>query len=293
MMRHITGMNGELGKMFSAQQIIIDNFIELIRDGYRQTFGGLHPEFGEITGWAGRMALGSIANSSAMYHDVEHTIQVTLVGQELIRGKQIREPGVSSEDWLHVMISLVCHDIGYVKGVCRQDKPGIYATGRNGETVQLPEESTDAALTPYHVDRGKLFIDERFGGHSFINPEIIKENIELTRFPVPGREDRGDDGSFSSLVRAADLIGQLSDLGYLRKIPRLFAEFAETGVASELGYKTPSDLRKNYPKFFWGKVYPFVKGLFPYLMLTHQGKQILAMLHSNVFVVEHGILETF
>ena len=39
---------------------------------------------------------------------------------------------------------------------------GAYATGVGGATLTLPRGSTDAALTPYHVDRGKLFVHERF-----------------------------------------------------------------------------------------------------------------------------------
>ena len=39
----------------------------------------------------GHMALESIANSDALYHDVEHTIMVTLVGQEMLKGKHLRE----------------------------------------------------------------------------------------------------------------------------------------------------------------------------------------------------------
>jgi hypothetical protein len=44
------------------------------------------------------MALETIANRDALYHNVEHTILVTLVGQEVLRGKHMREGGVSSED---------------------------------------------------------------------------------------------------------------------------------------------------------------------------------------------------
>jgi hypothetical protein len=58
--------------------------------------------------------LENIGNSDALYHNVEHTILVTLVGQEILRGKHIREGSISCEDWMHTMISLLCHDIGYV-----------------------------------------------------------------------------------------------------------------------------------------------------------------------------------
>ena len=272
--------------VFNATEFLIDAFVELIREGYRRTYGGYKSNYEDIVGWAGNMALENIANSDALYHNVEHTILVTLVGQEILRGKHIREGGVSCEDWLHYIISLVCHDIGYVKGVCRQDRDNTFATGQ-GTMVDLPDGCTDASLTPYHVDRAKLFIEERFGGHKLIDAELIKRNIELTRFPVPKESDHQDTINYPGLVRAADLIGQLSDPRYLRKISALFYEFEETGFNQKVGYNSPDDLRKNYPKFYWDGVYPYVKDGLNYLALTQHGKQIVANLYSNVFVVEH------
>lgn len=273
--------------MFNATEVLINSFVEKIKDGYRRTYGGYKSNYEEIIGWAGNMALENIANSDALYHNVEHTILVTLVGQEILRGKHIREGGVACEDWLHYIISLVCHDIGYVKGVCQKDKKGWYATGRGDEMVNLPLGCTDASLTPYHVDRAKLFINERFGGHKLIDVEIIKHNIELTRFPVPKESDHQDTVNHPGLVRAADLIGQLSDPRYLNKICSLYYEFEETGFNQKVGYKNPSDLRDNYPQFFWQGVHPYVKNALKYLSLTQQGKQIIANLYSNVFVIEH------
>lgn len=273
--------------MFNATELLIDYFVANLKEGYQRTYGAWKSDYQDIIGWAGSMALENIANSDALYHNVEHTILVTLVGQEILRGKHIREGGVSCEDWLHFIISLVCHDIGYVKGVCRQDQDGLYATGHNGDMVPLPPGSSDASLTPYHVDRAKLFIDERFGGHKLIDAEVIKYNIELTRFPVPSAEDHQDTVNYPGLIRASDLIGQLSDPRYLKKICALFYEFEETGVNQHLNYRTPADLRKNYPKFYWNGVYPYVKDALQYLSLTQQGKQVIANLYSNVFVVEH------
>ncbi|MBP5976415.1 metal-dependent phosphohydrolase [Brasilonema sp. CT11] len=279
--------------MFNATEILIDVFVAQIREGYRRTYGCLKNDYQDIIGWAGNMALENIANSDALYHNVEHSILVTLVGQEILRGKHIREGGVSNEDWLHFIISLVCHDIGYVKGVCRQDREdeGLYATGKDGKMIFLRSGASDASLTPYHVDRGKLFIDERFGGHKLIDSEVIKNNIELTRFPVPAVDDHQETNDFAGLVRAADLIGQLSDPRYLKKITSLFYEFEEIGMNKVLGYQNPADLRKNYAKFYWNVVYPYIKDALRYLSLTQQGKQIIANLYSNVFVIEHEKLQ--
>jgi hypothetical protein len=276
--------------MFNVTEILIADFVEKLRLGYRRTYGGLHPDYEDIIAWAGSMALENIANSDALYHNVEHTVLVTLVGQEILRGKHIRDGGVTCDDWLHFIISLVCHDIGYVKGVCREDidREGRYATGKQpGDLVQLPPGATDASLTPYHVDRGKLFVEERFGNNKRIHADVIKRNIELTRFPVPKEEDHQDIRSFPGLIRAADLIGQLSDPRYLKKISALFYEFEETGQNKVLGYAHPGDLRKNYPKFYWNVVHAYLEEGLRYLALTQEGKQIIANLYSNVFMVEY------
>ena len=274
--------------MFNTTEILITSFVEKIQEGYHHTYGGYKSNYKEIIGWAGSMALENIANSDALYHNVEHTILVTLVGQEILKGKHIREGGVTCEDWLHYIISLICHDIGYVRGVCRQDKKGWYATGVGDEMVNLPYCRTDASLTPYHVDRAKLFINERFGGHKLIDTEIIKQNIELTRFPITKKSDNHNAINYPGLARAADLIGQLSDPRYLKKIGYLFYEFEEIGFNKKAGYKNPSDMLDNYPQFFWQGVHPYIEKALKYLSLTQQGKQIIANLYSNVFVVEHG-----
>ncbi|VXD22591.1 Npun_R2479 family HD domain-containing metalloprotein [Planktothrix paucivesiculata] len=275
--------------MINATAILIDVFVQQLQGGYRRTYGGFKPDYPEIIAWAGTMALENIANCDALYHNVEHTMLVTLVGQEILRGKHIREGGVTPQDWLHFIISLLCHDIGYVKGVCRQDQEsvGLFATGIGDGIVPISVGATSASLTAYHVDRGKLVIDERFGGHNLIDAEQIKRNIELTRFPVPADETHQDRHNYSGLARAADLIGQLSDPRYLKKISSLFYEFEEVGTNKVLGYKTPGDLRRNYAKFYWNGVFPYIPAALKYLELTQEGKQIVANLYANVFQVEN------
>ncbi|MGA1411772.1 MAG: metal-dependent phosphohydrolase, partial [Prochlorotrichaceae cyanobacterium] len=58
-------------------------------------------------------------------------------------------------------------------------------------------------------------------------------------------------------------------------------------VNKQLNYQNPEDLRNNYPKFYWHGVYPYVRDALNYLSLTQQGKQIIANLYANVFMVEH------
>jgi hypothetical protein len=273
--------------MFNPTELVIDGFVEQLEKAYRRNYGSLEVANSSIIAWAGRMALEHFANSDALYHNMEHTVMVTLVGQEILRGKHIREGGVSHRDWLNFIISLLCHDIGHVRGICRDDREGCYTTGIKDDIVTLPEGRTDASMSPYHVDRGKLFIRERFGGNPLIDSEIIAANIELTRFPVPDDSDHQCTSSYPGLVRAADLIGQLADPHYLRKLPALFYEFQETGVNERLGYRSAFDLRVGYPSFYWGIVSRYIQDALHYLRVTQEGKQWIANLYSHVFASEH------
>jgi hypothetical protein len=277
--------------MLNPQQILIDALTAKMERSYHRMYGDFESGYSAIISWAARMALENIANSDALYHDVEHTVMVTQVGQEILKGKHAKEGGVSPKDWLHFTISLLCHDIGYVRGVCLDDKDGKFATGVEGETVTVPAGATDAAMTPYHIERGKQFIRERFRGHKLIDAEVIAKNIENTRFPVPRDEDHQGTSDFPGLVRSADLIGQLADPNYLRKLPALFHEFQETGASEKLGYKHPGDLRAGYAKFYWTVVTPYIKDGIRYLSVTQEGKQWIANLQSHVFAIEHNLFE--
>ncbi len=283
--------------MINWQELTIDMFVNQLRAVYLRTYGEIDSDFGRVVAWCGRLALENIANSDALYHNVEHTIMVALAGQAIIEGKHLREGGVSPRDWMHYMIAVLCHDIGYVKGICRNDKKNVFATGVGDETIYISPEGTNVALTPYHVDRSKLFVMERFGVgllHDMtrhLDAELIASYIEMSRFPTPPDEKYKDTRGFGGLVRAADFIGQLGDPDYLRKSPALFYEFQELGLNEKYGYKTPNDIRRRYASFYWEYVSQYIQDALLYLRLTEDGKLWIANMHSHVFDSEHDTLD--
>jgi len=234
---------------------------------YARVFGRQKPHYAETIDTAARLSLERIATSDALYHNVDHTVMVTLVGTEILRGRELCDQ-VGPEDWLHLTVALLCHDVGYVRGACRGDSTIEVVTGIAGERATLPRGASDAWLTPFHVDRGKIFVRERAAVLDHVDPERVAAAIELTRFPVPTGDDHADCMGEAGLVRAADLIGQLADPNYLRKQTALYYEFLETGTAQRLGYTSPADLR--------------------YLQLTPSGRQWIANLYAQVFTVEHA-----
>lgn len=273
--------------MLNPTTLMAEALGDRLESGYRHMFGSEDLTCAVRVNLGARLVIEQIANSDALYHNVQHTMLVTLVGQEIFRGRffKVRQ---QPEDWLHFTTALLCHDIGYVRGVCPGDTADSFVIDDAGNRVTPPRGASDAFLTPYHVDRGKIFVRERFGPVPFIDEERVAKAIELTRFPVPQSDDHRETDTEAGLVRAADLIGQLADPNHPQKQTALYWEFVETGVADRLGYTSAADLAEGYPAFFWSSVKPYIDPALDYLLLTQEGKQWVANLRSHVFAEEHG-----
>ena len=77
--------------MFNPTELVIDSFVAHLRESYARIYTTQEPAYPGIIDFVGRAALENIANSDAPYHDVNHTIMVTLVGQEILTGKHMLE----------------------------------------------------------------------------------------------------------------------------------------------------------------------------------------------------------
>jgi hypothetical protein len=272
--------------MLDTTGLIVEAVGRYLTDQYRRVFGEGGPDHRPAIAAAARLGLERIALSDALYHDVEHTVMVTLVGTAILRGREIAER-LTPGDWLHMTVALLCHDVGYVRGACRGDTATEVVVDLAGTRLPLPRGASDAWLTPFHVDRSKIFVRERAEVIGAVDPERVAAAIELTRFPVPDDGDHDATGTEAGLVRAADLIGQLADPAYPRKLAALYCEFRETGVAERLGYRDPADLAEQYPRFFWGKVEPHIGPALRHLERTPDGRLWVAQLYAHVFVEEH------
>jgi hypothetical protein len=123
----------------------------------------------------------------------------------------------------------------------------------------------------------------------YIDAPRVARAIEFTRFPSaidPAAQDAEEEGS---LVRAADLIGQLGDPNYLRKANALYYEFEEVGMNKQLGYDSPADLTDLYPQFYYNSVAQHLHTAIRYLNVTSSGRQWIAGLYSNVFRAESDL----
>jgi hypothetical protein len=253
----------------------------------REIFGSAQQDIAERLGSLARSTMECLGRSDALYHNLEHTMLVTMVGRDILLGKSMTER-IEPADYDHLIISCLLHDIGYVRGVLTGDTKTAFVVDDSGRTVTLPRGASDAALAPYHVNRSKIFVYERLGRSPTIDAERVARAIEATRFPPPSDRADSREELEARLVQAADLIGQLGDPLYARKANALYYEFEEIGMNRQLGYMSPADLIDKYPAFFWNSVSRHISTAMTYLNATTSGQQWIANLHNHVFCAEHS-----
>jgi len=273
--------------MLNPTSLLADALGRNLAETYRRIYGDQEPHIASGLDEAARLVIERIAGSDALYHDCQHTALVTLCVQDILRGRRIEQP-MTPSDWGHTILAALAHDIGYVRGACPGDTAEHFVIDAGGNTVTPPRGASDAFLSPYHVDRGKIIVRHRFAPVPSVDEERIASAIELTRFPVPDDDDHAATDTEAALVRAGDLIGQLADPLYLRKLNALYHEFAEIGVNEKLGYDSPADMVDRYPRFYWTKVERYIGDALRYLEMTMEGKQWTATLYSHIFAIEHN-----
>jgi len=273
--------------MLNPTSLLADALGRNLTETYRRIYGDQEPHIASGLDEAARLVIERIAGSDALYHDCQHTALVTLCVQDILRGRRL-EQTITPSDWGHTIWAALHHDIGYVRGICAGDTAEAFVIDAAGNTVIPPRGASDAFLMPYHVERGKIFVRERFARVPFIDEERIADIIELTRFPVPDDENHAATDTEAGLVRAADFIGQLGDPLYLRKLNALYYEFVENGVTEKLGCTSPADMADHYPQFYWSKVERYLGDALRYLDMTMEGKQWTATLYSHIFAIEHN-----
>ena len=273
--------------MITLPELAAEALGSFLASDMKDRFGSSHARLAELIPFAARLALECIGNSDALYHNVEHTMLVTLAGHEIFKGRALLKPSTPA-DYSNFIVACLAHDIGYVRGLLKGDDDHSYVVDATGRKVSLPRGSSDAALAPYHVERSKLFVLERLATVGEVDGARIARAIEFTRFPYSSMTDDEKEGIDEevSLLRAADLIGQLGDPHYLRKVNALYYEFEEIGLNRQFGYESPADLVDKYPQFYWKTISPHIQGALRYLNVTSSGRRWIAGLYSNVFRAE-------
>src|SRR3974390_868190 len=134
--------------LITLPELAADALGSFLAEQMSRRFSSTHADLVELIPSAARLALECIGNSDALYHNVEHTMLVTLAGYDILKGRALLKP-TDADDFAHLILACLFHDIGYVRGILDDDGPNGYVTDSNGGKIGLPRGSSDAALTPY------------------------------------------------------------------------------------------------------------------------------------------------
>jgi len=136
--------------MITLPELAAEALGSFLASDMKDRFGSSHVRLAELIPFAARLALECIGNSDALYHNVEHTMLVTLAGHDIFKGRALLIPSTPA-DYSNFIVACLAHDIGYVRGVVKGDADDGYIIDASGRKVSLPRGSSDAALAPYHV----------------------------------------------------------------------------------------------------------------------------------------------
>jgi hypothetical protein len=267
--------------MFWPADIIIDAFIDRLVCEHRQYYPGAPGTHGEAIQRVARLSLSRIARSNALYHDLDHTLLVTMVGQDMLRGRIARSADVSSKDWIHFVASLLLFAVGFVRGACPGDRYDRFVIDDMGDTVALPRGKTDGSFWPYYTERSKLFIAHHLAHDAVLSWERVAANVEYSRFP-PVLSMHPEIDTYPGLLRAAHLIGAVGDPNFFQKVKPLHLELAESGMLYAIGYKTVAEFQENFADFYRHTIEPLIGEAVALLEYTPQGRVWLTYVHAHV-----------
>src|SRR6266436_7125966 len=124
--------------MMTLPELAASTLEEFLRSFMRRFYGSAQMQLAEIVPNAARVALECIGNSDALYHNVEHTLLVTLAGHEIFCGR-VLHTHMTADDYAHIIIACLTHDIGYVRGLFKEDDDADgYVIDATGKKVTLP-----------------------------------------------------------------------------------------------------------------------------------------------------------
>src|SRR3954447_23967104 len=123
-----------LDNMLTMVAMAADALGRTLAKDFRRTFGSVNLEHAERLDAISRVALECLGRSDALYHSVEHTLLVTLVARDILHGRMLTER-IEPDDYAHLIVACLLHDIGYVRGVLRGDGKNSFIVNEEGKTV--------------------------------------------------------------------------------------------------------------------------------------------------------------
>lgn len=186
------------------------------------------------------------------YHDIEHTLQTSLCLTRLLVNRQHcgAKPLMTENDFNTALIAILLHDMGYLKEMNDVD-------GTGAKYTHVHETRSCRHAREYLKNR-----DWDDGAIEAVEHLISCTGPRANLASIPFDSDI--EKILGQAVCTADFIGQISDPGYVEKLPALFKEFTESfdfqGIPpEEWPYSSSQDMLTKTPVFYEKFVVPHME----------------------------------
>lgn len=271
--------------MFRPADIVTEALLDRLGHAFTEMFPGAPPQERHALLRAARVGLTFSSLTDAVYHNLDHTVQVVCVGLDMLRGKVVRDGNVRSIEAVHFLASLCLFSVGFNRRLLAGDD-GSCCVVADGASITLPPGATDAYLWPHYADRGMLFARRHFHGDPVLDGEMLAAILDYARFPPP-LDRLPETDSYPGLLRAAHLIGAVADPYFFHKLKPLTLEMEESGILGLLGFKDVVEFRANYTELFWTTLAPVIRDGAALLEYTTPGRLWLSSMRSHLLREEH------
>jgi HD-GYP domain-containing protein (c-di-GMP phosphodiesterase class II) len=193
-------------------------FLDLVFDNVQRIFTGRFPGY---------------QASNTSYHNLDHTMAVTLALIRLIHGRFLNHRRYSAEIIECGIIAAFFHDSGLIQ-------------------KKTENEGTGAKYTRFHEERSVLFVQEYLNSVGR-NEQMIRwcgQIIHCTKLDTSPNSlvfDSDEVREMGFILGTADIVAQMADRVYLERLPLLFEELKEGGVP---GYESTEDIYYQTVTFF-------------------------------------------
>ncbi|MDM8514883.1 hypothetical protein QUF76_01695 [Desulfobacterales bacterium HSG16] len=159
------------------------------------------------------------------YHNLRHTTDAFMAMIRLIHGAILGGWHINQKNVMLAMVTTLMHDTGYIQKTTE-------SSGTGGQYTLVHIERSILFLQSYFL-KNRLFVSSIKDCSDILRCTGFDTSVDKIRFKTPQIELMG------RLLGTADLIGQIGDITYIKKLPHLYQEFIEANIE---GYETEMDI---------------------------------------------------
>jgi len=129
--------------MITIPQLTAEALGSFLASETRGRFGSSSAELSDLLPYAARLALECIGNRDALYHNVEHTMLVTLAGHDILIGRALLRPttaGDYANSFLHALFT--------ISGMFAESSRATRTIASSQTSTAVPSVCREAHLTP-------------------------------------------------------------------------------------------------------------------------------------------------